>query len=223
MKTIEVSQHCEGPSGLGHRWCSACSLEPEVSPALPLRCGNLPYSSSFSSMMGTAGRIRAAWCRLPAAFWSTKVFWSGIVSVVSWVWDGGQQESAARSEFGGEAFSFGTHHFFFFLNNSPWLPIHLLVTGPHPIEAPSTRPPSQPPPCPKLPLSSTGSALWTCLASVRAPGGEKGDSGHARAHRAAPQVARDLCYTLHYFLILQPEAASMHSAPGPRPAANPPM
>lgn len=87
-KTTKVCQHCEGPSGLGHRWCSACSLEPRGEPSAPeLRRGNRPYSSSsFSSTMGTAGRIWAAWCRLlAAAFWSTKLFWSGIVSVVSWV------------------------------------------------------------------------------------------------------------------------------------------
>lgn len=39
------------------------------------------------------------------------------------------------------------------------------------------------PPVPNLPLSSTGSALWTCLASVRAPGGEEG--GRLRAGSCA--------------------------------------
>lgn len=34
--------------------------------------------------------------------------------------------------------------------------------------------PGTPLPAPNIPLSNTGSALWTCLASVRAPGEQKG-------------------------------------------------
>lgn len=41
------------------------------------------------------GRIRPAQCRLPPALGSTKVFWSGMVSVVSWVCGTGESKGSA--------------------------------------------------------------------------------------------------------------------------------
>lgn len=58
------------------------------------------YNTSISRRMGTRGRIRPAHCRLPPAFWSTKVFWSGIMSVVSWVCGQGGSGVSAGAFFG---------------------------------------------------------------------------------------------------------------------------
>jgi len=54
-------------------------------PVPPAAASSPLYTTSISRRMGTTGRVRPAQCRLPPAFWSTKVFWSGMMSVVSWV------------------------------------------------------------------------------------------------------------------------------------------
>lgn len=127
------------------------------------------------------GRIRPAQCRLPPAFWSTKVFWSGMMSVVSWVCGQGESKVSSRLFLGGKSTQAlkmpvvtlqAVKPAAFCVTSPLECPLQAISSGKHLTTLRSLLPAL--PPAPNIPLSSTGSALWTCLASVRAPREEKG-------------------------------------------------
>lgn len=111
-KPPKVSQHHQGPSAAVPWWQRRClgafqsgargePWLPDVPKPAPVAWSRLGraspslYSTSTRRRTGTVGRIRPAQCRLPPALGSTKVFWSGMVSVVSWVCGTGESKGSA--------------------------------------------------------------------------------------------------------------------------------
>ena len=139
------------PAGAaGARLCALVQASPSRRPlpSSPL------YNASISRRMGTTGRIRPAQCRLPPAFWSTNVFWSGIMSVVSWVC--GQGESRVSSgPFRGKSIQPWKTPISALRSAKPAVPSTVLVWHvlPEPLAVGNSSQPREPPPhappCPK--------------------------------------------------------------------------